>query len=45
MKRIGDRFGDWGEELSDVFQEVYPEKNLADLLTLDTVFRCPTKSL
>ena len=43
MKRIGDRFGDWGEELSDVFQEVYPEKNLADLLTLDTVFRCPTK--
>ena len=43
MKRIGARFGDWGEELSDVFQEVYPEKNLADLLTLDTVFRCPTK--
>lgn len=43
MKRIGARFGDWGEELAEVFQETYPEKNLADLLTLDTVFRCPTK--
>ncbi|MEE0809770.1 carboxylesterase/lipase family protein [Blautia sp.] len=43
MKRIKARFGDMGEELAEVFQETYPEKNLADLLTFDTVFRCPTK--
>ncbi len=26
MKRIGDRFGDWGEELSDVFRRFIQRK-------------------
>ena len=37
------RFGEHKEELVAEFKKAYPGKNLADLLTLDTIFRCPTK--
>lgn len=37
------RFQGRGKELKAVFAEAYPGKNPADLLTLDTVFRGPTR--
>lgn len=37
------RFGEYKEELVTEFKKAYPGKSLADLLTLDTIFRCPTK--
>lgn len=43
MKVIENQFGMWSKELTQIFQDTYPYKNLADLLTLDVVFRCPTK--
>lgn len=37
------RFGEYKEVLAAEFQKAYPGKNLADLLALDTLFRCPAK--
>ena len=37
------RFGTNTESLIELFKKAYPNKNLADLFTLDTVFRVPTK--
>ena len=37
------RFGAGTEELIEEFKKVYPNKNIADLLTLDIIFRCPAK--
>ena len=40
---LDNRFQGRGKELKAVFAEAYPGKNPADLLTLDTVFRGPTR--
>lgn len=40
---LDNRFQGRGKELKAVFAEAYPGKNPADLLTLDTIFRGPTK--
>lgn len=37
------RFQGHAEELREEFRNAYPGKNLVDLLTLDTIFRCPAK--
>lgn len=36
------KFGSRGRGLIELFKEAYPEKCLADLLFLDTIFRAPT---
>lgn len=40
---LDNRFQGRGKELKAVFAEAYPGKNPADLLTLDTIFRGPTR--
>lgn len=45
MASLDERFEGHGEELAEEFRKAYPGKNVADLWTLDTVFRCPTKEL
>ena len=40
---LDNRFQGRGKELKTVFAEAYPGKNPADLLTLDTIFRGPTR--
>lgn len=41
--RIKNRFGVYAEEITEAFKEAYPGKNPADLLTLDVIFRRPSK--
>lgn len=40
---LDQRFQGHGKELKKAFENAYPGKNAADLLTLDTIFRTPTK--
>lgn len=40
---LTERFGDYASALKQAFMDAYPDKNPADLLTLDTIFRVPTK--
>ena len=40
---IAQKYGAAAEELIRLFQATYPEKNLTDLLFLDSVFRAPTR--
>jgi para-nitrobenzyl esterase len=37
------KYGEASEELINLFKEAYPNKNLTDLLELDSMFRSPTK--
>lgn len=37
------RYGDTAPQLIQMFKESYPDKNLVDLIHLDTLFRCPTR--
>jgi len=39
------RFGEHTQELMDLFAKAYPEKKAVDLLSLDRVFRIPSKEL
>lgn len=39
------KFGERAGELAELFQKAYPEKKAIDLLTLDRIFRIPSKAL
>ena len=39
------RFGEHTQELKDLFAKAYPEKKAVDLLSLDRIFRTPSKEL
>lgn len=39
---IAGKYGDASEELISLFKKAYPDKNLSDLLVLDSLFRAPT---
>ncbi len=39
---VEQRYGEASNELIDLFMKAYPEKNLTDLLVLDSLFRSPT---
>ncbi len=40
---IAKKYGNASDELIDLFMKTYPNKNLTDLLVLDSLFRSPTK--
>ncbi|MEH7097172.1 carboxylesterase/lipase family protein [Neobacillus vireti] len=40
---IVEKYGEASEELINLFKAAYPNKNLTDLLALDSMFRSPTK--
>lgn len=40
---IAKKYGDASGELIDLFKKAYPNKNLTDLLALDSIFRSPSK--
>ena len=40
---INKKYGESTEELIELFKEAYPNKNLTDLLDLDSLFRSPSK--
>jgi Carboxylesterase type B len=40
---IAAKYGSASEELTELFKNAYPDKNLTDLLMLDSLFRSPTK--
>lgn len=40
---IEKKYGDHADELTKLFEKAYPEKNLTDLLVLDSLFRVATK--
>ena len=42
---VKEKYGDYAEELSALFAKAYPEKLPVDLLTLDGMFRRPTKEV
>lgn len=42
MQMLDKKFGSRSSKLALLFKEAYPEKCLADLLFLDTIFRAPT---
>lgn len=42
---IAEQFGDHAEELIDLFVKAYPDKKIVDLLSLDRIFRMPSKEL
>lgn len=39
---IAEKYGEASEKLTDLFQKAYPDKNLTDLLAIDSLFRSPT---
>jgi len=41
-KMVEEKYGEASNELIDLFKEAYPNKNLTDLLVLDSIFRYPT---
>lgn len=40
---IQKKYGEASDELIDLFKKAYPDKNLTDLLVLDSLFRAPSK--
>ncbi len=40
---ISKRYGNASDEITELFIKAYPNKNLTDLLVLDSLFRSPTK--
>lgn len=42
---ITERFGEHTQEFMDLFAKAYPEKKVIDLLSLDRIFRIPSKEL
>jgi len=42
-KKLEDKFGNQYKQLKLYFEDAYPDKNIADLLELDQMFRAPTK--
>lgn len=42
---VAKNFGERSEEIIDLFLTAYPDKKIVDLLSLDRVFRTPTKDL
>lgn len=40
---IAEKYGDVSSELIALFKKAYPDKNLTDLLVLDSLFRLPSK--
>ena len=43
LPMIREKYGDASEKLTKLFRKAYPDKNLTDLLALDSLFRSPTK--
>ncbi len=44
-KMTADKYGDHAERMSELFAEAYPEKLPVDVLTVDGLFRRPTKAV
>src|SRR5690625_384280 len=42
---VAEKFGERSDEMIDLFIKAYPDKKIVDLLSLDRVFRIPTKAL
>lgn len=42
---IAKKYGDASEELIELFKKAYPEKDITDLISIDTLFRVPSKKL
>ncbi|MBR0087734.1 MAG: carboxylesterase/lipase family protein [Lachnospiraceae bacterium] len=45
QQKLTEKYGDNAEKLSELFKEAYPEKLPIDLLTIDGMFRRPTKAV
>lgn len=43
LPMIEKKYGKYAKKLIPLFQQAYPDKNLSDLLYLDTFFRAPTR--